>query len=125
MLRKICLFLAAVILAALAIYSTAQTPAVNSGTATYPMSGGIPAYAAATTVSIGGTLLAAGACSTGTVSITGVTTAMAVIASPVTWPGDGTNITGYVSSSGVVTIKVCALVAITPTSTTYNIRVIQ
>lgn len=32
---------------------------------------------------------------------------------------------GYVSSSGTVTVQVCAIVAGTPTSTTYNVRVIQ
>lgn len=78
-----------------------------------------------TTGSIGGGLLAAGACASGTVAVTGSTTAMTVTVSPNTYPGDGTDFAGYVSTNGTVTVKVCALVAVTPTSSTYNVRVIQ
>lgn len=78
-----------------------------------------------TTGSIGGGLLAAGACASGTVAVTGSTTTMTVAVSPNTYPGDGTDFAGYVSTNGTVTVKVCALVAVTPTSSTYNVRVIQ
>jgi len=78
-----------------------------------------------TTSSIGGSLLAAGACASTTVSITGVTTSMAVEITPVTFPGAGTTWNGYVSSAGVVTAQICALVLGTPTASTYNVRVIQ
>lgn len=78
-----------------------------------------------TTGSIGGGALLAGACTSGTVAVTGSTTAMSVVATPVTYPGDGTDWKGYVSSAGTVTVKVCALVAVTPTAGNYNVRVIQ
>lgn len=78
-----------------------------------------------TTSSIGGSLLLAGACATTTVNVTGATTAMAVAVTPVTFPGAGTTWNGYVSSAGVVTAQVCAIVAATPTASTYNVRVIQ
>ena len=78
-----------------------------------------------TTGSIGGSALAAGACATGTVTITGATTSMVANASPVTYPGDGNTWESYVSSSGTVTVKVCAIVAGTPTASAYNVRVIQ
>lgn len=78
-----------------------------------------------TTGSIGGSLLAAGACSSGTVSVTSSTTAMAVAATPVTYPGDGNYWVGYVSTAGTVTVKVCAAVAGTPGASTYNVRVLN
>lgn len=78
-----------------------------------------------TTGSIGGGALLAGACASGTVAVTNSTTSMTVTVSPNTYPGDGTDFYGYVSSNGTVTVKVCALVAVTPTSSTYNVRVIQ
>jgi hypothetical protein len=78
-----------------------------------------------TTGSIGGSALAAGACSSGTVSVSAATTSMAVAATPSTYPGDGNVWNGYVSASGTVTVKVCAIVAGTPTASTYNVRVIQ
>jgi hypothetical protein len=80
---------------------------------------------AGTTKSIGGTSLAAGACSSGTVAIAGTTTSMAVVATPVTYPGDGDFWHGYVSAAGTVTVKVCAAVASTPTASAYNVRVLQ
>lgn len=78
-----------------------------------------------TTGSIGGSLLAAGACSSGTVAVSGASNAMAVSASPVTYPGDGNYWLAYVSAAGTVTVKVCAAVAGTPGATAYNVRVIQ
>jgi hypothetical protein len=77
------------------------------------------------TGSIGGSALAAGACTSGTVSVTGATTSMAVVATPVTYPGDGMAWRPYVSAAGTVTVKVCANIAGTPTASTYNVRVIQ
>ncbi|MGB7547922.1 MAG: hypothetical protein WBM14_09240 [Terracidiphilus sp.] len=80
---------------------------------------------AGTTGSIGGSALAAGACTSGTVSIAGATTSMAVTATPATYPGDGMAWRPYVSAAGTVTVKVCADVAGTPTASAYNVRVIQ
>ncbi len=77
-----------------------------------------------TTTSIGGSALSAGACTSGTVNVTGATTSMAVVATPATYPGDGMDWRTYVSSSGVVTVKVCAAIAGTPMASTYNVRVI-
>jgi hypothetical protein len=77
-----------------------------------------------TTGSIGGGLLTAGSCASGTASIAGATTAMGVIATPVTYPGDGATWLGFVSASGTVTVKVCALVSVTPSASNYNVRVI-
>jgi hypothetical protein len=77
-----------------------------------------------TTADIGGSALAAGACSSGTVTITGITRSMAVIVTPVTYPGDGSFWSGYVSAQNTVTVKVCAVVATTPTVSPYNVRVI-
>ena len=83
----------------------------------------------ATTSSIGGSVLALNACSTTTVSVPGATTAMAVFVSPVVDPNSaGSRLYdwyGYVSSANTVTVKVCALAAGTPTTSTYNVRVIQ
>lgn len=80
-----------------------------------------------TSASIGGTALAGGACASGTVAVTGATTSMAVVVSPAggTSPGTGFIWHGYVSSSGTVTVQVCAVVAGTPAAATYNVRVIQ
>lgn len=78
-----------------------------------------------TTGSIGGGALVAGTCTSGTVAITNSTTAMSVSATPVTYPGDGTDWKGYISAAGTATVKVCALVAVTPTATAYNVRVLQ
>jgi hypothetical protein len=78
-----------------------------------------------TTGSIGGGALIAGACTSGTVAVTNSTTSMAVGISPNTYPGDGVLWYGYVSANGTVTVKVCGVVAVTPTASTYNVRVIQ
>lgn len=87
--------------------------------------GGIKADLAGTTGSIGGGALAAGACTSGTVSITGATTSMVAVASPNTYPGDGAVWDAQVTAAGTGTVKVCAIVALTPTASTYNVRVIQ
>lgn len=78
-----------------------------------------------TTGNIGGGLLTIGACTSGTVTVTGATTSMAATASPVTYPGDGSDWKAYVSSANTVTVKVCAIIALTPTASNYNVRVFQ
>lgn len=98
-------------------------PLVGGGTDIVTGSVGMPLTG--TTTSIGGSALAAGACASGTVSITNSTTAMAVAVSPVTNPGTGFTWQGYVSAAGTVTVEVCAISAGTPTASTYNVRVIQ
>ncbi len=110
---------------ALTTAAIAQVPAVNSGTATYPASGSVAAVLSATTGSMGGGVLTAGACASGTVSVANSITTMTVQVTPNTYPGDGTLFFGYVSANGTVTVKACALVALTPTASTYNVRVLQ
>jgi hypothetical protein len=78
-----------------------------------------------TTGSIGGGALLAGACTTGTASVASSTTSMSVAAAPVSDPGTSVTWEGFVSSAGTVTVRVCALIAATPTATTYNVRVLQ
>ncbi|MDE1146576.1 MAG: glycosyl hydrolase family 28-related protein [Azospirillaceae bacterium] len=93
----------------------------SNGRALYPV-------LTATTGSIGGTSLANATCATGTVSVSGATTAMAVIATPAgSDPGNGFSVGGYVSASGTVTVKVCNLsgLAAAPVAVAYNVRVIQ
>ena len=78
-----------------------------------------------TTGSIGGSSLTAGTCTSGTASITGATTSMVAVASPVTYYGDGFSTSAYVSAANTVTVKICSIVTATPTATTFNVRVLQ
>ena len=77
------------------------------------------------TGSIGGGLLSVGSCATGTATVTGATVGMVAMANPATYQGDGVQFQAYVSAANTVTVKACALLLITPTATTYNVRVIQ
>ncbi|NIE85194.1 MULTISPECIES: hypothetical protein [unclassified Burkholderia] len=79
---------------------------------------------AGTTAGIGGSALAAGRCTTGSVPIPGATSSMSVTATPAADPGDGYFWQGLVSSAGVVTVKLCAVVPGTPSVSTYNVRVL-
>ena len=79
----------------------------------------------ATSASIGGGALIAGACANTTTAVTGAATTMAVITTPTTYPGDGFFWHGYVSSANNVTVSVCASIAGTPTASTYIIRIIK
>lgn len=95
--------------------STAGTSALTCGFK--PLSG--------TTGSIGGGALTAGTCATGTATVTGVTTSMAIEATPAATPGPGFyESPPYVSGTNTVTVSICAAVAGTPTATTYNVRAI-
>lgn len=78
---------------------------------------------AGVTASIGGSALLAGACASGTVAVTGATTAMATVASPVTYPGNGMVWSAQVTAPAVVTVRVCAITAGTPAASTYQVRV--
>lgn len=79
----------------------------------------------ATSASIGGGALLAGACASTATTVTGATVGMAAVATPNTYPGDAAYWKSYVSAADTVTVKVCAAIALTPTASTYNIRVIQ
>jgi hypothetical protein len=73
--------------------------------------------------------LTIGTCNTTTVAITGATTSMDVVVTPVTNPDTGsaglTRWDGYVSSANTVTVRECGLGIVTPNSTAYNVAVIQ
>lgn len=78
---------------------------------------------ATTSSAIGGGALLAGVCTSTTVSVPGAAAGMTVLAAPNTYPGDGTFWYAYVSSAGVVTVKACAIIALTPASSTYTVRI--
>jgi hypothetical protein len=80
---------------------------------------------AATSGTIGGSPLSAGACTAGTVAVANSVTSMAVIVTPANYPGDGVWWEGYVAAGGTVTVKVCAATSVTPVASAYNVRVIQ
>ena len=97
---------------------TCKSGAWQLGATSAPLTG--------TTGSIGGSALLAGACASGTATVTGASTGMPAIAAP----SDGTNISALgtsisatVTSSNTVTVNVCALLAVTPTAKNYNVRV--
>lgn len=86
-----------------------------------------------TTGSIGGGL-AVGSCDTGTATVTGATTAMVAVTDATTTGAPGFAITGafqvsaQVTSANTVTVSVCAILGtgtVTPTASTYIVRVIQ
>lgn len=91
-----------------------------------------PAILFATTSSIGGGSLAAGACASGTASMAGVGAGMAVLASPQSDPGAGYFASSLVTSAatasapGTVTVRVCNGTGATgtPTASLYNVRVL-
>lgn len=78
-----------------------------------------------TSGSLGGSALTAGNCSTTTVAITGALNTMAVVVTPKASPGNNYYWKGVVTSSGTVTVYICAVTAGTPTAETYSVRVIQ
>lgn len=75
------------------------------------------------TGSLGGSALAAGQCSSTTVTIAGVTLGMAATIAPAADPGDNFVAKAFPSGANTVTAKVCAIAAGTPAATTYNVRV--
>lgn len=106
-------------------------PSGSSGAPTFrsiaaaDLPSGVSPVLSGTSSSIGGSALLAGACSSGTATVTGATTSMVAQIDPNTYPGDGAIWEAYVSASNTVTVKVCAIVALTPTASTYNVRVFQ
>lgn len=104
--------------------TSGQVLTANGG-ATAPSFQDAGSQLSGTSGSIGGGLLSIGACSSGTASVPGATTAMTAVSSPVTYPGDGSDWKAYVSGAGVVTVKVCAIIALVPAASTFNVRVIK
>ena len=80
-----------------------------------------------TTGSIGGSLLTAGTCATGTATVTNSEPAgspVAVSASDGSAPNALVTLSGYVTTTGTtVTVQVCAIAAVTPAAKTYNVAV--
>jgi hypothetical protein len=76
-----------------------------------------------TTGSIGGSSLTAGACSTGSVTLTGAVAGhtVAVSAADGTLPNALTVISAAVTSVNTVTVQVCAIAAVTPSAKAYNV----
>jgi hypothetical protein len=82
-----------------------------------------------TTGNIGGSLLSAGQCASGTATVMNATTSMTAVTSPSSNPlassSQGLAIWAFVSAANTVTVEVCAIVQTSPTQTTYNVRVSQ
>lgn len=105
---------------------TVSAPATaGTNTITIAGSGTLALVLTGTSASIGGSSLAAGACSSGTATVAGATTSMGISVTPATYPGAGFWWNGYVSGTNTVTVQVCAAVLGTPTASTYAVRVIQ
>lgn len=102
---------------------------LNVASGIYDNGARVLANLSGTTSAIGGSALLAGQCAQGTATVTGATSSMVATASPSSDPDSvlstGIAIYSFVSASNTVTVRVCAIVAVTPASTTYNVRVIQ
>ena len=79
------------------------------------------------TGSLGGAALAAGSCASGTAAVAGATVGVpvAVSASDGSLPSGLTMLSAAVTSTGTVTVQVCAVSAVTPKAVSYNVRVLQ
>lgn len=102
---------------------------VAGQTISQPAAGGTLALtsqlpSAGLTAGIGGTALSAGQCASGAAAVAGANTSEAVVVTPAVYPGSGIYWEGYVSAPGTVTVEVCAVVAATPTSSAYQVRVL-
>jgi hypothetical protein len=106
-------------------FSTARTQSFQDQSGTIALTSQLPL--SGTTSSIGGSALAAGVCTSGTASVTGAGTSMAVAASPTADPGSGILWSAWVSASGIVTVRVCNIstASVTPNALAYNVRVGQ
>ena len=80
-----------------------------------------------TTGSIGGTALAAGSCTSGSVGVANarVGAPVAVSSSDGSLPNALSILSAAVSAAGSVTVQVCAVGPMTPAAKTYNVRVMQ
>lgn len=73
--------------------------------------------------SLGGAALLAGAAASGNITIAGARVGMTVTCNPTTFPGAGIVWSAYVSAANTVTVVVIAIIAATPTASTYSVRV--
>jgi hypothetical protein len=81
----------------------------------------------ATTTALGGGALLAGACAsvTTTTGVSGLSSTTAMVTTPQSDPGDGFFWNSIVMSATSIKTRVCASVAGTPTSSLYNIKIIN
>ncbi len=93
-------------------------------TYTFPDASGVIAQEITATSSAFATATTAGTCVQNTTAVTGATTGMAVIVSPVSTPGVGAQWSAFVSSAGNVTINECAVATSAGGTIAFNIRVI-
>lgn len=75
------------------------------------------------TVTLGGGALLAGVAASTTLTVPGAAVGMHVIVTPQTDPGIGCVWYGFVSSTNTVTVRILAVIALTPTSTVFNVSV--
>lgn len=75
------------------------------------------------TITLGGSILIAGAATVGTITVPGARAGMVVTVTPQSDPLVGCIWTGFVSSNDTVTVRVIAIIGLTPNSVTYNVMV--
>jgi hypothetical protein len=88
-----------------------------AGTSVKPLAGN--------TAAIGGGALLAFASATGTATVTGAATGMGCTATPDSDPGNDVVWACFISAADTVTVRVTALIALTPASVVYHVRVLQ
>lgn len=74
---------------------------------------------------IGGSVMTVGQTVKTTVAIAVAAVGMVAVTSPETYPGDGFCWDAYISSANTVTVRLTCVLAGTPTSSVYDVRVIQ
>lgn len=87
--------------------------------------GSVKSIFRATSISFGNAILAAGGCTSTKTTVTGAQGGMIAEVDAQTYPGDGVYYGATITNPNEVTTKVCAVIPLTPTATTYNIAVIQ
>ena len=75
------------------------------------------------TITLGGGVLLAGAAAQGTIAVPGARAGMAVTVTPQSDPLIGCIWAGFVSANDVVTVRVVAIIGLTPNSVIYNVMV--
>jgi hypothetical protein len=118
---------------ALPVGTTATTPSLGDNSTKLATTAFVAAstYLSGTTGSIGGSLLTgAGSCVTGTATVTGVGAGNFPIGSPVavaasdgSLPNGLVTLSAAATATNTVTVSICAIAAVTPSSKTYNVSV--
>jgi len=75
------------------------------------------------TVTLGGGALLAGQFASTTITVPGATVGMSVTVTPQSDPGVGAIWHGFVSAPNTVTVRVGVIVALTPSSTVFNVLI--